>query len=292
MHNQSPSIIGAGKLDLESLRRVTGRPALFAPHEALFWDDPHIARQMLAAHLDPNWNAASYRHETIDRSVAWLASHLRLAKGQRVLDLGCGPGLYCTRLSRYGLAVTGIDFSRHSIDYATQYARENDLDVTYIYANYLTLEYEEEFDAAFLIYYDFGVFADQGRDDLLTRIHRALKPGGAFVFDVMTPRRARRPDGETTWEVCPSGFWKPGPYLALTQFFQYPEAEADLQQTIVVEEDGRLSVYRLWDRYYSIDTITPALEARGFRVQDVWSDLTGRPYQASSESLGIVARKV
>ncbi|WP_339219790.1 hypothetical protein [Paenibacillus sp. FSL H8-0332] len=38
-----------------------------------FWNDGHISKQMLEAHLNPDWEAASRRHSDIDCSVKWLS---------------------------------------------------------------------------------------------------------------------------------------------------------------------------------------------------------------------------
>lgn len=43
-----------GRLDLSWLQQLRQRPAPFTPGDPLFWDDPHISRQMLAIHLDPH----------------------------------------------------------------------------------------------------------------------------------------------------------------------------------------------------------------------------------------------
>lgn len=285
-------IVGPSGLDWPSLRRLCQRPPLFAPHEVLFWDDPHIAGQMLEAHLDPEWEAASRPHAIIDRSVEWMVSHLPLQAGQHVLDIGCGPGLYCERLARRGLRVTGMDYSRNSIAYASARAREQGVDIEYIYQNYLTLDYDGSFDAVLLIFLDFCVLSDQDRDELLVRVRRALKPGGVFVFDVATPFRAVTPDGTLNWAVRPGGgFWKPGPHLELTAFFEYPEAGADLEQVVVVEEDGTASVFRLWNRGYTLEAISEVLSKRGFGVRDVWTDLTGTPYDPGARTMGVVAVK-
>lgn len=291
MPDQVKIIAADGGLDLSLLRRLAQRPPLFAPHQARFWDDPHISRQMLAAHLDPNTDAASRRPETIEATVAWLVSHLGLQPGDAVLDLGCGPGLYTSKLARRGLRVTGVDFSPNSLDYARRQAREGGLDVEYVQLSYLKLDYRERFDAAFLIYFDLAVLSDEDRDQVVRRTHRALKPGGAFAFDVPTGRWPRPPDGHQEWDVSEGGFWKPGPYLELTRHFTYPEAEARVQQTIIIQEDGALSLYRIWDRSYSPETVTAMLETQGFRVESLWADLTGRPLEDDSPALGVVARK-
>jgi len=82
------------------------RPAPFAPGESLFWDDPHISKQMLEAHLNPNIDAASRKPETIERSVNWLTQILDLKPGASILDLGCGPGLYASRFAQAGFHLT------------------------------------------------------------------------------------------------------------------------------------------------------------------------------------------
>lgn len=83
-----------------------------------FWDDPHISAKMLKAHLNPDTDAASRRHDFIDRSVEWIVSTFALSPRSRVLDLGCGPGLYAGRIARQAVPVVGIDVSRRSIAYA------------------------------------------------------------------------------------------------------------------------------------------------------------------------------
>ena len=44
---------------IDDLAQYAEKPRLFARTPALFWDDPHISQQMLAAHLDPAHDAAS-----------------------------------------------------------------------------------------------------------------------------------------------------------------------------------------------------------------------------------------
>jgi len=72
MSIQTNLITPSGQLDLSMLMALQKKPAPFTPGEPLFWDDPHISKGMLAAHLDPNTDVASRRPETIDRTVAWI----------------------------------------------------------------------------------------------------------------------------------------------------------------------------------------------------------------------------
>jgi len=106
------------KENIDSLAQVADKPCLFTRTPALFWDDPYISQQMLTAHLDPSHDLASRQPGTIDQSVTWMITTLGLQPGRLILDLGCGPGLYCRRFAQAGMTVTGIDYSRRSIEYA------------------------------------------------------------------------------------------------------------------------------------------------------------------------------
>ena len=126
---------------------------------------------MLEAHLNPDIDAASRRPETIDRSMTWLIETLGLKAGDSILDLGCGPGLYASRFAQAGLQVTGVDYSRRFIQCATKYAAENNLEINYRYQNYLELDDEKQYDAAFLTFGDFCPLKPEQHIRLLQNIH-------------------------------------------------------------------------------------------------------------------------
>ena len=276
---------------IAQLIELQEKPAPFTPGESLFWDDPHISSQMLAAHLDPDIDAASRRPEVIDRSVKWLIETLPLKPGDSVLDLGCGPGLYASRLARAGLRVTGVDYSRRSIEYATGYANENNLEITYRYENYLQLKDENLYDAALLIYGDFCPLSPEQRTRLLQNVYRALRPDGRFVLDVSTCECRKSHGIRNKWNALESGFCKPGPHLLLEEGFEYPDLSLWLDQFTVIEADGKVTVYRNWFQDYTPETITAELEQGGFRVKGYWGDLTGTAYTSESEWIGVVTQK-
>ena len=276
---------------ISQLIRLQEKPVPFAPGEALFWDDAHISSQMLKAHLDPDGEAASRKPETIDRSVKWILETLGLKPGDPVLDLGCGPGLYASRFARAGLQVTGVDASRRSIVHAMNYASENGLNIRYRYQDYLDLQDESQYQAAFLIYGDFCPLSPEKRSTLLRNVRRALKPGGKFVLDVSTRACRKKYGVKNGWYAVTSGFWKPGPHLVLEEGFDYPEQALWLDQYTVIEEDGKVSVYRNWFQDYTPESITAELSQGGFSVEGLYGDLTGAPYAPESEWIGLVTSR-
>lgn len=276
---------------ITQLTELQNKPDPFTPGEPLFWDDPYISSQMLNAHLNPNIEAASRHPETIDNSVKWMVENLALKVGDSVLDLGCGPGLYTSRLARVGLKVTGVDYSCRSIDFASKYAEDNGLDITYRYQNYLELGEENQYDAALLIYGDFCPLNPKQRATLLHNVYRALKPNGKFVLDVSTRECRRKHGNKNGWYAVESGFWKAGPHIVLEEGFDYPEQSLWLDQYITIEADGKISTYRNWFQDYTPETITDELEKNGFVVKSLWADLTGQPYTPESEWIGLVTYK-
>lgn len=277
-------------MDFEKLKPHLEKPAPFTPGEPLFWDDPHISAQMLKAHLNPNNDVASRRPEIIKSTVDWLIEQTGLQPGDSVVDFGCGPGLYTSQFAQRGLKVTGVDYSKRSIAYAEGFARENGLEIEYRYQNYLDLTDENRFDAALLIYGDFCPLSPEQRSRLLANIHRALKPGGYFVLDVTTRLHRQKNGNQNNWYAVNSGFWKPGPHLVLENGFDYPEESIFLDQAIVIEDGGEISIYRNWFQDYSLETITRELAEGKFITLSAWNDLTGTPYTEDTEWIGLLTQ--
>jgi SAM-dependent methyltransferase len=290
MTDTGETVWSNGKLNVRALQRLYQKPPPFAPGERLFWDDPHISRQMLAAHLDPDADAASRKPEVIDDTVRWLLEYLDLHTGDAVLDLGCGPGLYCERFSRAGLAVTGIDYSRRSVEYAKAKAAKHHLAIHYVYGDFLVTPFPRGLSAILLIYGEFCVLPDDRRDALLRKVRMALRDGGHFIFDVTTRHLRQHVGARNSWSVAEERFWCAFPHLVLTLGFGYPEDDLYLDQYIVLTETGDLRVYRSRFHGYSLETLTQVLHAQGFAVREAWSDLEGSAYDSTGEWIGIAAR--
>lgn len=285
------NLINNFTLDINLLIEYSQKPPVFTPGEALFWNDEHISKGMLKAHLNPDIDAASRNHSTIDKTTNFLSTYLKIKKDDKILDLGCGPGLYCTKFINYCNNITGIDYSNRSINYAIEYSTKNSLPIKYVYGDYTNIDYPDIYDYIFLIYYDLGVLCDKSRNVVLQKINNSLKIGGYFIFDVATKNYRKDEDLKNNWYVCNEGFWKSSPHLVLEKSFHYPEHCTFSNEYTVIDENGDIKVYRTYDHYYDIDTITTVLNENGFSVEVIWSDLTGTPYDENSNSLGIVAKK-
>lgn len=140
----------------------------------------------LADHLGSAYLRYSFTKGT-DQEVAFLVDALGLQPGDRVLDVGCGPGRHAHALGRLGYLVHGIDISERFVELGRDGAPDG---VTFERLDARHLRFDGEFDAAIsLCQGAFGLAdwgepaAGEGRPvdpdlDVLAGIARALRPGG------------------------------------------------------------------------------------------------------------------
>lgn len=272
---------------MKELLNYLKKPEVYAPSSSKFWDDEHISKGMLEAHLTPDLEAASREHHVIDQSVNWISTIAPQKTHPNVLDLGCGPGLYADRFNQLGYKVTGVDFSKRSINYAKKHNSNNE----YIYQNYLNINYENQFDLVILIYCDYAVLSPSDRHILLNKIYQALKPGGIFIFDVFTIHNYKDEKNRKTWiEEQNSGFWKPTPYVELFAHYLY-DNEIQVDQYIIIDENGKIDNYLVWNQGYTKETILKELDGIGFNSIDFYGDCTGTPLHDESKTMCMVVYK-
>lgn len=289
MYREKPSFI-----DFSTVTKLSTPTTFFERQKSQkeFWDNAHISQKLLEAHLNPDNDQASRRPETIEKYVDWITAQLQLTENHRLLDLGCGPGLYTQRFAQRGVQVTGIDYSHRSIDYAREQAAAHNLPIDYIYQDYTTIEYQNTFHVAMMIYCDFGVFSDEDRTLMLQNIHTALKPGGMFLFDVWTDKFAPMTTSFKDWTIHPKdGFFLPIPHIELVNQVHYPDVSTCLTQYTLLDYRGNCQVLNFWERYYTLEQITSLLERHHFKVLDVKQDFTGAPFTETSEMISVIAQK-
>jgi 2-polyprenyl-3-methyl-5-hydroxy-6-metoxy-1,4-benzoquinol methylase len=259
-------------MNLTDIIEFTQKPQLYAEGNAVMWTDAHISEQLLNIHLDPDIDLASRRKSSIESTVDWILNSVN-RKRMMILDLGCGPGLYCELMAERGHNVTGVDISKNSIEYARKESKSQGLDIRYVNQNYLELNEENKYDLVMMVFTDFGVLKPNEREILIRNVHRALKPGGTFIFDVLSDRNLETKVSGRTWEMEESGFWKDSPYLILSDSFLYPDEKVILYQHIVIDESDYFDAYRFWTHFFTSDDLKQMLEPKGFENIKCFDDV-------------------
>lgn len=250
-------------MNINTLLKVAKKPTVYTPGTSLMWVDEYISKQLLQVHLSQDVELASRKESTITSTIDWILS--TVPNGiLSILDIGCGPGLYTEKLAERGHVVTGMDFSANSIEHAKESARSKDLDIAYIKQDYLLLDEDNSYDLIMMIFTDFGVLSPEQREQLLVNVYRALKPGGVFLFDVLSENSPVKEPKPKEWDLSEGGFWRNGPYLAMTESFYYEDEAVSLSQHIVMDDVGGMAVYRFWIHTFTNDDLTAIASSAGF----------------------------
>ena len=246
---------------------------------------------MLAFHLDGEIDVSSRRTSFIDDSVGWLQKEFGLSEGSRIIDFGCGPGLYTSRLARLGAEVVGIDFSARSIDYARAHARREGSEVTYIEADYLEFTPEGTFDLITMIMCDFCALSPAQRSAMLSKFEGLLSNHGRIVLDVYSRRAfADKREALAFEENQLNGFWSANPYFGFVASFKYDEEMVSLDKYTIVEENRQREVYN-WLQYFTPESLELEARAAGLLTDEVYGDVAGSPYDPDAVEFAVVMRK-
>ena len=275
------------------LARVVAKPAPFSAYTAsALWVDSHRSQQMLGFHLNPRIDVASRRATFINESAEWMIGEFGLSTGKRVIDFGCGPGLYATRLASCGASITGVDFSPTSVAYAREQAERSGLQISFHQANYLDFEPDGTFDLITMIMCDFCALSPTQRKGLLSKFHKILKPSGSVLLDVYSLSAFEQREEAATYEVNQlNGFWSPNKYYGFQNTFKYDEDKVVLDKYTIVEFEHTRQVYN-WLQYFAPEDLEREFKEARFSVKDFYSDVAGSPYDRESSEFAVIANKV
>jgi SAM-dependent methyltransferase len=144
----------------------------------------------LADVMGPAYLRYSFTKGT-EQEVTFLVDVLGLTDGDRLLDVGCGPGRHALAFARRGAKVHGIDISQRFVELAADAARQEGLHATFERIDARALDIDAAFDVVLSLCQ--GGFGLLGRDedgaadaDVLARMARALKPGGRLVVSAFS----------------------------------------------------------------------------------------------------------
>ena len=234
----------------------------------------------LADHLGPAYLRYSFTMGTT-QEVDFLIDALDLAPGDRVLDVGCGPGRHALEFARRGIRCVGVDISERFVEVAGAQAEAESLaDLTVFVRGdarslgavpaVASVAAEGGFDAAVsLCQGAFGLGGPPRSDDpqnlaadaaVLHGVRSALRPGGAVAVSAFSSYFQVR------WLEDHDAFDAAG--------------AVNHEHTEVRDPAGSIAPAELWTTCYTPRELRLLSERVGLVVDDIWSVSPGE-YRAT-----------
>jgi SAM-dependent methyltransferase len=224
--------------------------------------------------------------ERTAREVEGIVKLLDLKQGMRILDLACGHGRHAIPLAQRGFQITGQDLSEVFLERARAEARARGANVSWVHSDMREIPFVDEFDAIINIFTAFGYFESDSEDQrVLHQVHKALRPGGYFLLDLVhrdaLVRRfqpfdvSRRDDG-----------------LVVTEERQFDQLTGRTTVRVTLfYPDGRRTELGHVVRSYTPTELVGNLGRSGLEVRAAYGGLDGSPLSVDSRRLVVIAQK-
>ncbi|MBN2079146.1 MAG: methyltransferase domain-containing protein [Spirochaetes bacterium] len=232
-------------------------------------------------------------HRDISQDVAFILALPECRPGASLLDLGCGTGEHLDLLSRKGLRCTGIDDSDEMLAIARSRfpgAAE------FIMQNMAEIDYENDFDLVISLFGSFNyIIHDADVEAMLSRIGRALKPGGGGVLEIWNAPPINRIREKEIGPVSTTLF--EGSTIGRERGFAM---RGDTDKTVVEVHyryriEGPEGLKTLRDRHvmraFTPDEITRFIVAAGLSLSRVYANFLSEPYEENSNRMVVVFTK-
>ncbi len=253
------------------------RPIPWEEGDNIPWNEPGFSARMLREHLSQAHNAASRRTERVDAHVDWIHQRVLAGTKSRILDLGCGPGLYATRLAHLGHQCTGIDYSPASIEYAKEQAAADGVSRHFIEGDIRTADYGQGFDLVMFIYGELNVFSPADAQGILSKARAALRPGGQLLLEPDTADAVEyRGRQGRSWYSSAGGLFSTEPHVVLHEHSWDPDMRASTTRYFIIDaETHRVTRHAGSSKAYDDDELRALLARSGFGEAKAYDGLSG-----------------
>lgn len=219
---------------------------------------------------------------------SYLAEH-GITSGT-ICELGCGTGVMTELFAGAGFQMIGVDQSADMLAIATTKKMKTGSDILYIEQNMENLELAEPVDAIISVCDSINyLLQEEALSAVFDRVHKYLKPGGYFVFDMKTAYCYRNIIGNQTWveqdeEVS---------YIWENYFYEDSDINEYMLTIFRKQQDSNL-YERIEEAHYQKAYTIPALKIllnqNGLEVVDCFDETMQEKPTENSERVYIVAK--
>jgi len=192
----------------------------------------------------------------------FIEKALRVSTGSRVLDVGCGLGVQTVELASRGYHLVGLDISATMVSRAYDEAEDRGLQIDFVRGDMREATFEQPFDALLCWGTTFGYFGEEENELAVRQFHRALKPNGVLLLEVVNRDFMIGSQPNQVW------FEVDGAVCMEETDFDYQTSRLRVKRR-VASHSGQQNDRRYSIRLYALHEMQALLERNGFRVDEV-----------------------
>ena len=218
--------------------------------------------------------------ETVEKALI-----LANVQGKSALDLCCGPGRCSIALSKLGYSVTGVDRTKYLLDMARKKARNARIQIEWIHEDMRRFVRPDAYDLVLSMFTSFGYFENREEDKaVLSNVFRSLRPGGAFLLELMGKETLAKIFQPASAETLPDG----------STFVEQRQIIDDwnrIRNDWTIVKSAKVQKFTFHLNLYSGQEMREKLEQAGFDQVKLYGNLNGDPYGPRAQRLIAVGRK-
>jgi len=180
--------------------------------------------------------------------VDLIEKQCELKPGDGILDLGCGGGDQLKLFAAKGYRVVGIDKVPGLVEFAVDVFKKEGLKGEFHTGDMRNIEYRDEFDLCTILSGSFGFFSDEENEQVLVKIHRALKQGGQAFIDYLSIEESSLLKHTRSWNPIDNG------YALWEEWYDVPTSTYRTRHIQILNE-GKILTATYQDDYNSDEII-------------------------------------
>jgi ubiquinone/menaquinone biosynthesis C-methylase UbiE len=218
-----------------------------------------------------------------------LLERAGIKPGQSLLDLACGTGAMSLLLAGAGYRADGLDLSPEMLTVARQKSREQGKALEFFQGDIRSFQTGRKYDAVTCFFDSINyLLTPEDLSACFSSVHRALEPGGAFIFDVNTIHALSRFWGNNTEMRDDQGV------ISVWSNRYFPSSRtSELTLTAFVPRDllYQKLVERHTERAYPLEELAGVLKASGFQSIEYFKQNSFEPPAENTTRVTFTARK-
>ena len=211
------------------------------------------------------------------------------ARGERVLELGCGTGRVTIPMAQAGFEVVGIDNAAPMLHVARRKAEALGLrNLTWLQADMASFVLDARFGLAVIPFRSFQMLLTEERQRAcLACIHEHLIAGGSLVLNVANPEPLLAARHIEARNKAPHPLHAgPGRSDWKSEVSKTPRSDLPGGRGFVARVQRNLRL-----RYVFRDELELLLTSAGFAIEALYGWFDGRPFAADSDEIVLIASR-